>query len=143
MRRFVSAVLLLLALGCGGTDNPTRASDDGELWLALSEQPGGDPDLEIDFGTVQIGERKSYTIDAWNAGEDPISVSRIQFDESTDGAFYLNAPPLPIDLAKGEKFSVQVIFLPQDEVLSESRLVMKSTGRTEGARGHLKGTGQR
>lgn len=137
------AAVTCLSLACGGErEGSIRATNEGELWLATPEVAEGNPDLEIDFGSVSLGEQRSLTIDAFNAGADPISVTRIQFDESTDGSFYLNAPPLPIHLAPDERFSVRVAFSPRAEGSSESRLVMTATGRTSGARGWLKGLGQ-
>lgn len=134
-------LLTLAALGCGGREDPTRSANEGELFVTRSAEEAGGPEGLLDFGEAQLGARTSRSFEAYNAGADPIQVRAIRFSESTDASFFLSAPRVPIDLASGERFSVQVTFAPGKAETSSTTLYLDATGRTSGARMRLTGAG--
>ena len=72
--------------------------------------------VSLEYGDVFVGHSTERVIEMFNSGLNPISVTRVSFNNSAF-SHYLD---LPILLAAGEKYSAQIHFTPLEEGAWES-----------------------
>lgn len=70
------------------------------------------PEVGIDFGTVELGQRPSRRVTLLNQGQ---AVLRVKEATIEDAAFALAGPPLPASVAPADRLELSVIFGPQNE----------------------------
>jgi len=126
----LACCVIFVVLGCGYTANVSTASGASSLQVSPST---------IDFGAVPVGQTANTAVSLSNRGAEAVEVS--QFSVAGQTFSIDNQSHLPVKIAPGGAYSVNVGFKPSDDTSYSGKLTALDSASRTVAQSVLSGSG--